>query len=70
MFNKQTMGLMALGASILVSAALFYAKPAAAQARPTAAVFTSDGKLMLPKGYRKWVFIGAPMTPPEWAQWR
>lgn len=26
-------------------------------------VFTSDGKLMLPKGYRKWIFIGAPLTP-------
>jgi hypothetical protein len=25
--------------------------------------FTADGKLMLPIGYRKWVFIGAPLTP-------
>jgi hypothetical protein len=25
--------------------------------------FTSDGKLTLPVGYRKWVFIGAPLTP-------
>ena len=25
--------------------------------------YTADGKLMLPTGYRKWVFIGAPLTP-------
>ena len=25
--------------------------------------FTADGKLILPVGYRKWVFIGAPLTP-------
>lgn len=25
--------------------------------------FTADGKLMLPTGYRKWIFIGAPLTP-------
>ena len=27
------------------------------------AQYTSDGKLMLPTGYRKWIFIGAPLTP-------
>jgi len=25
--------------------------------------FTADGKLILPVGYRKWIFIGAPLTP-------
>ena len=25
--------------------------------------FTADGQLVLPVGYRKWVFIGAPLTP-------
>jgi Cytochrome P460 len=29
----------------------------------TSAVFDSDGKLKLPVGYRRWVFIGAPLTP-------
>jgi hypothetical protein len=29
----------------------------------SAAVFTPDGKLILPKGYRNWVFVGAPLTP-------
>jgi hypothetical protein len=28
--------------------------------RPT---FTKAGELILPKGYRKWIFIGAPITP-------
>jgi len=27
------------------------------------ASYTPDGKLQLPVGYRKWVFIGAPLTP-------
>ena len=26
-------------------------------------IYTADGKLKLPVGYRKWVFIGAPLTP-------
>lgn len=29
----------------------------------TTAQFTSDGKLKLPVGFRKWVFLGAPLTP-------
>jgi len=28
-----------------------------------AAVFDADGKLKLPTGFRKWVFVGAPLTP-------
>jgi hypothetical protein len=27
------------------------------------ATFTKAGELMVPKGYRKWMFIGAPITP-------
>jgi hypothetical protein len=34
----------------------------AAASQPTA-VFDSDGKLKLPVGYRRWVFVGAPLTP-------
>ena len=48
-----------IGASI----ALFRAQPVAAQAQGSAAVFTSDGKLQIPKGFRRWVFVGAPLTP-------
>jgi hypothetical protein len=25
--------------------------------------YTADGKLTLPTGYRKWIFLGAPVTP-------
>lgn len=27
--------------------------------------FTADGKLKQPKGYRKWVYVGTPLTPNE-----
>jgi hypothetical protein len=41
--------------------------PASAQAKAPAAVveFTSDGKLKQPVGYRKWVYIGTPLTPND-----
>jgi len=35
----------------------------AAQARGSVAVFLPDGKVKLPTGFRKWVFVGAPLTP-------
>ena len=28
-------------------------------------VFTADGKLRQPKGYREWVYVGTPLTPNE-----
>jgi hypothetical protein len=52
-------GLAAIG----VSVALFRTTPVVAEAQRSAAVFTSDGKLQLPTGYRRWVFVGAPLTP-------
>jgi hypothetical protein len=52
-------GIALIGASL----ALFRTKPVAAQAERSAAVFTSDGKMQLPTGYRRWVFVGAPLTP-------
>ena len=61
--RKYITGLLAAAAFTGACATLFYTERVAAQARPTSAVFTEDGKLMLPKGYRKWVFIGAPLTP-------
>lgn len=33
------------------------------EAPSTTAQFTSDGKLELPVGFRRWIFIGAPLTP-------
>ena len=43
---------------------LLAAKPvAAAQTPQSTAVFDPDGKLKLPNGFRRWVFVGAPLTP-------
>ncbi len=52
-------GIAVIGASV----ALFRVQPVAAQTQGSAAVFTSDGKLQIPKGFRRWVFVGAPLTP-------
>jgi hypothetical protein len=46
-----------------VSVALFQPHPVGAQTQGSAAVFTSDGKLQIPEGFRRWVFVGAPLTP-------
>jgi len=35
----------------------------AAQTQQSAAVFNPDGTMQLPTGFRKWVFVGAPLTP-------
>ena len=35
----------------------------AAQDAQSAAVFNPDGTMQLPTGFRKWVFVGAPLTP-------
>src|SRR5262249_40868778 len=34
-----------------------------AQTQGSTAVFLPDGKVKLPTGFRKWVFVGAPLTP-------
>jgi hypothetical protein len=52
-------GIVIIGASV----ALFRAEPVAAQSQESAAVFTADGRLQIPKGFRRWVFVGAPLTP-------
>jgi hypothetical protein len=52
-------GIAVIGASV----ALFRVQPVVAQAQGSAAVFTSDGKLQIPAGFRRWVFVGAPLTP-------
>ena len=38
-------------------------RPSAAQTQQSSAVFNPDGTLQLPTGFRKWVFVGAPLTP-------
>ena len=41
--------------------------PASAEDKAPAALveFTADGKLKQPVGYRKWVYIGTPLTPND-----
>ncbi len=54
-------GLAAAGSFLLI----VNTTPVAAQAPPSTAVFDSAGKLRLAgiAGFRKWVFLGAPLTP-------
>src|SRR5689334_8448645 len=42
---------------------LVFAKPVAAQTEQSSAVFNADGTVQVPTGFRKWVFVGAPLTP-------
>src|SRR5262247_3173324 len=35
----------------------------AAKVSGSTAVFDSNGRLKLPIGYRRWIFLGAPLTP-------
>jgi hypothetical protein len=62
-----------VGLGLAASAVYFaVAKPAAAHAvasinaartQQSSAVFNPDGTVNLPTGFRKWVFVGAPLTP-------
>jgi hypothetical protein len=49
----------------LVAASVFLlnTKPVAAQPQGSTPVFDSKGNMELPTGFRKWVFVGAPLTP-------
>ena len=50
---------------VAVSLVLIKTRPIAAQTQQSAAVFDSEGKLQAPDPtvFRKWVFVGAPLTP-------
>ncbi len=62
MRNKQglfaAMFVLAIGAYAVLTAV-----PAVSAAGKRGPQYTSDGKLMLPVGYRDWVFVGATVTP-------
>jgi len=48
------------------SSYLLMARPVAAQPRKQSqspVVWNTDGSVQLPTGFRKWVFVGAPLTP-------
>jgi hypothetical protein len=48
---------------VAVSSLPRHTSSVAADTQHSTAVFDSDGKLKLPTGYRRWVFVGAPLTP-------
>jgi Cytochrome P460 len=49
--------------SIAVTLALVETRAVAVNAASSTVVFDSNGRLQLPTGYRRWVFVGAPLTP-------
>lgn len=63
MQKKVYVGTILTGISVILAGALFHVQRVMAQTRHSVAVFTSDGKLELPVGYRRWAFVGAPLTP-------
>ena len=73
MLGSSRMGAIAIVAVLVGIAGLSYllpragapaaGAPPAAQAAPVD--FTADGKLKQPVGYRKWVYIGTPVTPND-----
>ena len=64
MQKKQYLAATLIAIAVIgTSVVLLRTQPVIAQAQRSAAVFTSDGKMQLPTGYRAWVFVGAPLTP-------
>lgn len=49
--------------SIAATFALVKTRAVTVSAASSTAVFDSNGRLQLPTGYRRWVFVGAPLTP-------
>ena len=73
MFASSRTGVSAIVVVLVGIAALSFMlsrslAPVAAQPSKTQAAlvkFTADGKLKQPVGYRKWVFVGSPLTPND-----
>jgi hypothetical protein len=56
--------LIIVGLGLAASAVyLVVAKPVAAQTEQSSVIFNADGTVQVPTGFRKWVFVGAPLTP-------
>jgi hypothetical protein len=49
--------------SIAATFALVETRAVTVNEASSTAVFDSDGRLQLPTGYRRWVFVGDPLTP-------
>jgi hypothetical protein len=64
MRRKQYLAATLAGIAVIAAAlAVSRTRPVEAQGKRSTAVFTADGKMQLPTGYRAWVFVGAPLTP-------
>jgi hypothetical protein len=58
--------LLALGGGVVIIIAISvfpHIRLVGAQTQHSTAMFDSSGKMKLPTGYRKWIFVGAPLTP-------
>jgi hypothetical protein len=63
MMRKYNLAMGVSAALAAVSLLLIDVSPAAAQGEQSSVQYDSDGKLKLPTGFRKWVFLGSPLTP-------
>jgi hypothetical protein len=61
--QKYLLGIVAGVGVLVASSFLFNTGPVVAQAQHSAVVFNADGTVQVPTGFRKWVFVGAPLTP-------
>jgi len=61
---RKSLVVVILGLGVVAASALprYSSRLSAAPAQSTA-VFDADGKLKRPEGYRRGVFVGAPLTP-------
>src|SRR5262245_65810781 len=63
---KRYMFAIIVGVGLVIASSLLpNTRPIGAQTQQSTAVFESDGKLKLPDPatFRRWVFVGAPLTP-------
>lgn len=63
--KKYVLAIIAGVGLVVASLFLLNTRPIAAQTQESSAVFEPDGKLKLPDPatFRRWVFVGAPLTP-------
>ena len=63
--KKYLVSMIVVGALVAVSLLVFKTRPAAAQTEESLVVYDSQGRLKVPDPavFRKWVFVGAPLTP-------
>ena len=60
---QKYLGVLVLVAGVAGGTYLSNTSRVAAQTQQSAVVFNADGTVNVPTGFRKWVFVGAPLTP-------